>query len=231
LHLSRDDLGPDQSLIVGDPDLSKDPNFCFNPLPHARSEAEFAAKAFHAPRLVGSDATISAVKAWINKSTYSAKFIYFATHGIADPVNPMDASFLAIRGGHLFGRDITPLVFTRQPLIVMSACQSGLGKVFEGGVFGLARAWHFAGAPQVVMSLWNVDDWATSELMQLFLAHLTAGVPTEIALRKAMLEVRDRTTPADAMPDPALWASFTVFGLPTPKQELVGDPRPLRFTP
>jgi CHAT domain-containing protein len=205
----------DETLIVGDPDLSTDPSFCFNPLPYARSEAEFAAKTFHASPLMGSDATITAAKAW-HQTHYRPKLLYFATHGVADPVNPMDASFLAIRDGHLFGREINRLVLPSHPLVVMSACQSGLGKVFQGGVFGLARAWHFAGAPQVVVSLWNVDDWATSVLMERFLTYLTDGVATEFALRKAMLEVRERMIPADGMPDPALFASFTVFGLPTP---------------
>ena len=102
------------------------------------------------------------------------------------------------------------------PLVVMSACQSGLGKVFGGGVFGLARAWHSAGAPQVVMSLWNVDDLATKLLMQDFVARVTEGAPAEFALQEAMKATRSRlpATPAQ-MPDPALWAGFALFGLPS----------------
>jgi CHAT domain-containing protein len=50
----------------------------------------------------------------------------------------------------------------------MSACQSGLGKVFEAGV----RAWYDVGAPQIVMSLWNIDDNATMELMLEFIRRL-----------------------------------------------------------
>jgi CHAT domain len=53
---------------------------------------------------------------------------------------------------------IKSLKLEHDPLVVMSACQTGLGKIFEGGTFGLTRAWHFAGASQIVMSLWNVDD-------------------------------------------------------------------------
>ena len=95
-------------------------------------------------------------------------------------------------------------------LVVMSACQTGLGKVFEGGVFGLARAWHYAGAHQIVMSLWNVDDQATRFLMTSFIKKITEGAQSERALRRAMLEARDR------YPDPALWAAFTLYGMPSP---------------
>lgn len=207
------------SLILGDPDLSQDPHFCFAPLPHAKSEAEFAAELFSVPPLLGGDASISAIKKWFGSNVYSTYMLYFATHGVADADNPMDASFLAAKDGNLYGRDILALRFPRSPLVVMSACQSGLGKVFEGGVFGLARAWHFAGAPQVVMSLWNVDDLATRMLMQSFLAYVSQGIRAESALRRAMLELRDHEKAEHRMSDPALWASFALFGLPTPKRD------------
>ena len=51
----------------------------------------------------------------------------------------------------------------------MSACQTGLGKVFDVGNTGLTRAWHSAGASNVVMSLWNVHDDATKLLMTKFI--------------------------------------------------------------
>ena len=171
--------------------------------------------------------------------------IYFATHGISDSVNPMDQSFLALRGGHLYGRDIKRLrsTFYREfvnPVVVMSACQTGLGKVFEGGVFGLARAWHYAGAWQVVMSLWNVNDQATQALMTRFMRYAVGSTHhrrswaghglsgplfsawgermrlvsmrqqgVEFELRAASLATRKDYK------DPALWAGFVHYGLPT----------------
>jgi CHAT domain-containing protein len=105
-------------------------------------------------------------------------------------------------------------------MVVMSACQTGLGKTFDAGVFGLARAWWQAGSPQVVMSLWNVDDAATNDLMTDFIGRVVAdrAAPSgsrltlahEQALRQAMLASRERNA------DPALWASFALFGMPTP---------------
>ena len=106
------------------------------------------------------------------RGSRNASLIYFATHAISDAVNPMDGSFLALAGDHLYGRDIKDLLFPNNPLVVMSACQTGLGKVFEGGTFGLVRAWYHVGASQIVMSLWNIDDNATKDLMLEFMRRL-----------------------------------------------------------
>ena len=178
--------------MVGDPDLSKDIKFCFAPLPHARTEAEFVGRSVQVTPLIGPKASLASVKSWLDAHAAKATFLYFATHGMADGVNPMDESFLAASGAHFYGRDIRSLRLGSNPLVVMSACQSGLGKVFGGGVFGLARAWHSAGAPQVVMSLWNVDDLATKLLMQDFVARVTEGAPAEFALQEAMKVTRSR---------------------------------------
>jgi hypothetical protein len=121
----------------------------------------------------------------------------------------MVGSFLALAGDHLYGRDIKGLLFPNNPLVVMSACQTGLGKVFEGGTFGLVRAWYHVGASQIVMSLWNIDDNATKDLMLEFMRRLKAGAVTEFALREAMLATRQKYA------DPALWASVALFGLPS----------------
>lgn len=193
------------SLVVGDPDLSRDAEYQWTPLAGARREAGQAAKLGPSIVLTGPDATRTAVLKRLAGNAPS--LLYFATHGIADPVNPMDGSFLALTGGHLYARDIKRLRLGSRPLIVMSACQTGLGKVFEGGVFGLARAWLHAGARQVVMSLWNVSDEATERLMSDFVGRLRVTAP-EIALHEAMMFARNRET------DPALWAGFTIYGAP-----------------
>ena len=234
-------------LVVGDPDLSQDPAWIFQPLPGAASEASAVAQLGQVSPLQRADATRANVLKALNERP---SIIYFATHGITDPVNPMDGSFLALKDGHLFARDIKSLRprFYQEfvnPLVVMSACQTGLGKVFEGGVFGLARAWHYAGAWQIAMSLWNVDDEATAALMTRFMSYHAesrrfmenryhdphAGVfmrernrllsadadykfyeavhGAEFDLRAAALASRRSNQ------DPALWAGFVLYGLPT----------------
>jgi hypothetical protein len=158
--------------------------------------------------LLGGEATKTEVLAELARKR-DAKLIYLATHAMSDAVNPMDGSFLGLAGAHLYGRDIKSLVFVNNPLVVMSACQTGLGKVFEGGTFGLVRAWYHVGSAQIVMSLWNIDDLATKDIMLGFMRRITSGAMAEFALREAMLDTRARH------PDPALWASVGLFGLPS----------------
>jgi CHAT domain-containing protein len=121
----------------------------------------------------------------------------------------MGESFLALAGGHLLAYDAKRYSLEQHPLVVMSACQTGLGKIFEGGTFGLARAWHYAGASKVVMSLWNVDDSSTEFTMVEFMKGIKAGRATEDALWDAMKEARRK------YPDPEYWAPFSLFGQPT----------------
>ena len=102
--------------------------------------------------------------------------------------------------------------FTRGCQDQISALRIGealLGKVFEGGTFGLVRAWYHVGAPQIVMSLWNVSDKATKVLMISFMNKMAAKVPAEYALQQAMIETRSEFSST------ALWAGFAVFGQPT----------------
>ena len=205
-------------VVVGNPDLSGDRNWEFSPIPASGQEAERVVIRWPAQLFVGPSASRKTVMAALNGR--SGGLVYFATHGLSDPVNPMDGSFLALKDDHLYARDIKTLELIERPLIVMSACQTGLGKVFDAGVFGLARAWWQAGASQIVMSLWNVDDIATRDLMTDFIGQLANGgtgpaaVAREQALRTAMLRSRDRNV------DPALWSAFTLFGLPTPEKPL-----------
>jgi CHAT domain-containing protein len=76
-------------------------------------------------------------------------------------------------------------------VVVLSACETGLGDVAGGeGVFGLQRAFHTAGAQNVVASLWKVDDSATLALMKLFYRQLwQEKQPPLVALRQAQLHI------------------------------------------
>jgi CHAT domain-containing protein len=92
-------------------------------------------------------------------------------------------------------------------LVVMSACETGKGDIQNGrGVFGLQRAMRGAGAESVVMSLWSVDDAATSELMQSFYGHWISGASTPEALRAAQKEMRQHS------PHPYYWGAWVCSG-------------------
>lgn len=145
--------------------------------------------------------------------------LYFATHGIADAANPLDGSFLVLSGSiedsaFLTAREIQDIRLNCQlnaRLVVLSACQTGLGSTHEAGVIGLARAFQIAGADNVLMSLWNIDDRETVKLMGKFMEiyikenHAT---PYE-ALRQSMLWYRDHEKS-----QAYYWASFSIFGIP-----------------
>ncbi|MBA4761217.1 CHAT domain-containing protein [Sphingomonas sp.] len=210
-------LNPRNALVVGNPDLSRDPAYEWSDLPGAAEEAQAFAKVFGLPParlLTGKAATRERVLAGIDNYG-EASIVYLATHCLANSVNPMDGSFLALTDGHLYGRDLRTPRFQAwaawHPLVILSACQTALGKTFDGGTYGVARGWISAGAGQVVASLWNVSDTATQLLMLHFAEHaFLKRQPPEEALRLAQLDARG-TFPND----PAAWASFTLFGAPS----------------
>lgn len=206
--IARSDFS--QPIIVGDPQGWNDPRWKFPELPGARTEAQKIGDFFGSQALVliGSNAGKAKVEEEI-KNRYRTGLIHLATHGIADQANPLDESFLLLSDNRWLARDISRLNLASRPLVVMSACQTGLGKDFVVGTIGLARAWLWAGASSVVMSLWNVDDCVTRDLMTSFIP-LAENKPVDKALQEAMLHTREK------QPNPAYWAGFTVFGKPQP---------------
>jgi len=96
-------------------------------------------------------------------------------------------------------------------LVVLSACETGKGKVVRGeGILGLARAFMFAGAPRVLVSLWKVDDEATKALMVKFYELWNSGKGAAAALREAQSFVRAQ----EKWKHPRYWAAWVLWGLP-----------------
>jgi CHAT domain-containing protein len=104
------------------------------------------------------------------------RIVHFATHGLLNNIHPeLSGIVLSLvdnegqqQDGFLRLQDIYNLKLQAE-LVVLSACQTGLGKEIKGeGLVGLTRGFMYAGAPRVVASLWKVDDRATSELMKRF---------------------------------------------------------------
>lgn len=117
--------------------------------------------------------------------------------------------------GLLTAEDVTGLELSNTELVVLSACETGLGEIRVGeGVLGLRRAFVLAGASTLVMSLWKVPDEQTSELMVDFYRRLLGGEGRAEALRNAQLAMKEK------YPDPLYWGAFICQGDPSPLPEI-----------
>ena len=111
-----------------------------------------------------------------------------------------------IENGVLTSREISMLDLRGLEMIVLSACQTGLGEIKEDGVFGLQRGFKKAGAKTLLMSLWSVDDRATQEMMTNFYSFLMQGASRHDAFRLAQKKIRE-----EGFNSPFYWASFIML--------------------
>lgn len=111
-----------------------------------------------------------------------------------------------IENGVLTAAEVATLDLRGLDLLVLSACQTGLGDISEEGVFGLQRGFKKAGAHTIMMSLWNVNDDATRILMSSFYKALLGGKSRTESLLEAQQHVRDA-----GYTDPEYWAAFILL--------------------
>jgi CHAT domain-containing protein len=145
------------------------------------------------------------------------RYVHFATHGYLDSERPgLSAIVFSLvdekgipQDGFLRAHDIYNLNLPAE-LVVLSACQTGLGKeIKREGVDGLTRGFMYAGARRVVVSLWNVNDKATAELMARFYRGMLRENKTPAAaLRTAQIEMSQQTQ----WRSPYYWAAFVLQG-------------------
>ena len=153
----------------------------------------------------------------LNGELNQYRYVHFATHGLLDSERPGLSSLVLSmvdehgnpQNGFLRANDIYNLKLPAD-LVVLSACQTGLGKEIKGeGLVGLTRGFMYAGAARVVVSLWNVNDKATSELMTKFYEKmLKRGERPAAALRAAQVEMWRQKQ----WQSPYYWAAFTLQG-------------------
>jgi tetratricopeptide (TPR) repeat protein len=203
-------------LIVGNPVMPKVPmqdgvELILSALPGAEAEARAIAEALaqHHPLVrIGAEATEAEVKERVQ--TYN--WLHLATHGIAYTSDPL-ASFVAFsptdtENGLLTAREVAQNRYLPADLVVLSACQTGLGRVSGDGMLGLCRAFLIAGARTVVVSQWSVSDLATAKLMLAFYQSYLHSGNKAIALQTAMQQVR-------SLPEyqhPRFWSAFLAVG-------------------
>lgn len=145
----------------------------------------------------------------------------FAQQNAEVGVSPLQRSGLLLAGGNkawkgeaipegvedgvLTAAEISSLDLNRCDVVVLSACETGLGEITDEGVFGLQRAFKNAGVNTIIMSLWEVDDQATSLMMQTFYSNLVKGKSKRDSFFAAQNEVRKKYA------DPRYWAAFIML--------------------
>ena len=200
---------PQAALVVGNPTMPTigNPPQRLDPLPGAEKEAQVIAELLKTQALTGKQAT----KAAVEQQMAGAKIIHLATHGLLDelsePGNP-GALALAPSGkdnGLLSANEVLNLHLNAD-LVVLSACDTGRGRITGDGVIGLSRSFITAGTPSVIVSLWRVGDGSTASLMPEFYRQLQHNPNKASALRQAMLNTMK------AYPNPSDWAAFLLIG-------------------
>lgn len=159
-----------------------------------------------------------------SKSTFmglsdtKVNLLHIATHGIyrnvkkSTDAESMQNSILAFAGANLdeggivTAADIATMNLRQCDLAVLSACETGLGKLGSDGVFGLQRGFKNAGVHTVLMSLKNVYDDSTADLMISFYKHLMNGCTKREALVNAQRDIRK-----NGYTDPKYWATFILL--------------------
>lgn len=188
----------------------------FMPLPFSSEEIDRIANLFPENRTTvyrQAEATEENIKTGHPKRY---RRIHFATHSLIDEVHPEQSSIVLTldddptEDGFLRTSEIFNLPIDAD-LVVLSACRSGRGKLVSGeGIIGLARAFFYAGARSLVVSLWSVNDQSTALLMEKFYAYLKQGMHKSEALRQAKLDLLQ--TEDSAMSHPYYWAPFILIG-------------------
>ncbi|TAG88865.1 MAG: CHAT domain-containing protein [Oscillatoriales cyanobacterium] len=213
----------DKVLVVGNPTMPSIPLEIgekpeqLAPLPGAEKEALAIAKLLKTTAIIGNQATKSSIVQKMLKS----RIIHLATHGLLDdfkglgvpgaialaPDPPSSLSKEQQSGinGLLTADEILDLKLNAE-LVVLSACDTGRGKITGDGVIGLSRSLITAGVSSVIVSLWPVPDEPTASLMSEFYQNLQKNPDKAQALRQAML------TTMKQYPEPKNWAAFTLIG-------------------
>ncbi|MEG4386404.1 CHAT domain-containing protein, partial [Microcoleus sp. N9_B2] len=203
--------GPGSDLVLGNPTMPSvslspgEPKQQLSPLPGAEAEAIAIAPLLKTQAITGAQGT----KAAIVQKMPQASIIHLATHGLLDDVRGLGSAIAMAPSGSDDGLLTAEEIFDMKlqaNLVVLSACNTGEGRITGDGVIGLSRALISAGVPSVIVSLWAVPDAPTSELMQSFYQNLQNNPDKAQALRQAML------TTMKTHPGPRNWAAFTLIG-------------------
>jgi CHAT domain-containing protein len=188
------------------------------PLPATRREVEALAEVFgsSAEIYLGEEATEERVRS----AAPGASHLHLAAHGWLDEASPLDSAVVLSRpssggpgrdNGLLQAWEVFEGLRLDADLVVLSACETGLGRPVGGeGLLGLTRAFQYAGARSVLVSMWAVDDRWSAVLIERFYRHLRAGLGKDEALRRAQLALLRGASESGRQT--FHWAAFQLVG-------------------
>lgn len=183
------------------------------PLPGAKKEVELMSKYLLGEFYHGTVASEETFK----KTAQNYGIIHLAMHGVLDPKNPILSSLVFsedssdVEDNFLRAYEIAQMDLNAE-LVVLSACETGYGHFQQGeGVMSLAHSFSYAGASSILMSLWQVNDYSTSQIMKNYYVNMAKGWTKEKALREAKLTYLKDCDNKAAL-HPAFWAAFVQTG-------------------
>ncbi|MGB1249112.1 MAG: CHAT domain-containing protein [Candidatus Promineifilaceae bacterium] len=183
-----------QALVVGYSDNGR--------LPETLNESSriraLLASSWQVSSLTETDATAENFR----QSCLKANIIHLATHATFRPDNPL-FSWMRFADKHVAVVDLHDMQLEGNPLIVLSACDTGQGQPKGGGVVGMGRGFLTAGASEVVLSRWMLEDEASAELMACFYQHL---IEQKASVKDALQHAQKVTL--HHHPHPFFWASY-----------------------
>ncbi len=182
-------------------------------------DALFAGRRGWMGRLLGARTRVfledEASEANVHAALAEYRYVHLATHAFVNETDPLQSGIVLhddTTGGYDGVLDLAEIynLSINAELVTLSACQTGLGRFARGeGLIGLTRGFLFAGARNVAVSLWNVQDQATSRLMQQFYEGILEGRPNPEALRDAK---RRLILTTDTFAHPFYWSAFVLHG-------------------
>ncbi len=175
-------------------------------LTYSVEEANGVEKYMKASLLMGSEATSGS---FLEQSS-QYDILHVSTHARGGTfTNPAAIEFIdrTMTLDELYGYEFD------KELVVLSACETGVGKVIKGeGVQNMARAFQYTGTDHVLFSLWNVNDYSTSQIMKGFYKEFRKRGMKSASLRDAQLDYLSETNLDNTKKSPYYWAAFVYYG-------------------
>lgn len=186
------------------------------PLPGAREEVIGLSEHFKCKAFIGNSATEQAFK----KEAGNFGILHLAMHTMINDSIPMFSKLVfttptdSLNDGFLNTQEIYNMKLNAE-LAVLSACNTGSGQMRTGeGVMSMARAFLYAGCPSIMMTLWEVEDKSSAEIVLNFYQYLFKGYSKPESLRLSKLDYLEKADPLKS--HPYFWMGYIVVGDPSP---------------